>query len=184
LVRSLRRALHRRSRIACRLLRARRTGAGSRAQVGGDPVDAARQRVRAIGKRALARATRAVRPRRVLAIPLRLAPLQVLGVGRERRERASTAARRKQLLLRSSSALSCCCASGEPLERRGAVGAPVEPGQRVLQLAQPRCQLGVHGRAAAAPRRGAAPGTRVAIPAAGPRAVIPRGRATGSGPRC
>src|SRR5712691_4262605 len=88
LVRGLRRALHRRSRIARRLARRGEWGAGSRAEVRSDPVDAARQRVGAIGQRALARGAGAVRPRRVLAIPLRLAPPQVLGVGRQRRERA------------------------------------------------------------------------------------------------
>src|SRR6267378_3721727 len=137
LVRGLRRALHRRSRSARRLLRRGERGAGSRAQVRGDPVDAARQRVRAIGERALARSARAVRPRRVLAIPLRLAPLQVLGVGRERRERALDGGPAEQLLAALELGLELLLCLGQPLER-AARRLRVEPRQCVLQLAQPR----------------------------------------------
>src|SRR5882762_2805636 len=143
LVRGLCRALHRRSRIACRLARRGERGAGSRAQVRGNPVDAARQRVGAIGQRALARGTGAVRPRRVLAIPLRLAPPQVLGIGRERCERALDRGPAEQLLAALELGLELLMRLGEPFER-AARRLRVEPRQCVLQLAQPRRQLGRH----------------------------------------
>src|SRR6266478_6350627 len=98
LVRSLRRALHRRPRRSRRLTRRREAGPGSRAKVLSDSVDAARQRVRSIGKRALSSGAGAVRARRVLAVPLCLAAPQVLRVGRERRERALDRGPTEQLL--------------------------------------------------------------------------------------
>src|SRR2546422_11044568 len=97
-VRRLRGALHRRSRRAGGLLRRRERGAGVRPEVRGDPLDAAGQGVRPVGERALPRRAGAVRPRRVLAIPLGLTPLQVLGVGRERRQRALDGGPAEQLL--------------------------------------------------------------------------------------
>src|SRR5216683_2281116 len=143
LVRSLRRALHRRPRGSRRLTRRREAGPGSRAKVLSDSVDAARQRVRSIGKRALSSGAGAVRPRRVLAVPLRLAAPQVLRVGRERRERALNRSPAEQLLAALELGLELLLRFGQALER-AARRFRVEPRQRLLQLAQPRRQLGRH----------------------------------------
>src|SRR5881296_3008807 len=116
-VRGLRGALHRRLRVARRLLRRRERGAGARAEVSDYPLDASRQRVRAVGKRALARGGGAVRPQRVLAIPLPLAPPQVLGVGRERRERALDGGPAEQLFAALELGLELLLGLGEALER-------------------------------------------------------------------
>src|SRR6266513_1126398 len=146
--RRLRRALHRRSRIADRLLRRGERGAGTGAEVRGYPVDAARQRVRAVGQRALACGARAVRPWCILAIPLRLAPPQVLGVGRERRERAFDRGPAEQLLAALELGLELLLRLGETLER-AARRLRVEPRrqlrrhrtlQQLLDLAQPRLE--------------------------------------------
>src|SRR6266481_1663529 len=142
LVGSLRRALHRRPRRSRRLTRRREAGPGSRAKVLSDSVDAARQRVRAIGKRALSSGAGAVRARRVLA-PLCLAAPKVLRVGRERRERALDRGPTEQLLAPLQLSLELLLRFGQPLER-AARRLRVEPRQRLLQLAQPRRQLGRH----------------------------------------
>src|SRR6266436_1642501 len=137
LVGSLRRALHRRPRRSRRLTRRREAGPGSRAKVLSDSVDAARQRVRAIGKRALSSGAGAVRARRVLAVPLCLAAPKVLRVGRERRERALDRGPTEQLLAPLQLSLELLLRFGQPLER-AARRLRVEPRQRLLQLAQPR----------------------------------------------
>src|SRR5216110_2360899 len=142
-VRRLRGALHRRSRRAGGLLRRRERGAGARPEVRGDPLDAAGQGVRAVGERALPRRAGAVRPRRVLAIPLRLAPLQVLGVGRERRQRALDGGPAEQLLTALELVFELLLRLGEALER-AARRLRIEPRQRLLQLPQPRRQLRCH----------------------------------------
>src|SRR2546430_943235 len=141
--RRLRRALHRRSGIADRLLRRGERGAGTGAEVRGYPVDAARQRFRAVGPRALACGARAVRPWGGLALPLPLAPPQVLGVGRQRRERAFDRGPAEQLLAALELGLELLLRLGEALER-AARRLRVEPRQGVLQLAQPRRQLRRH----------------------------------------
>src|SRR3989442_6805303 len=141
LVRSLRRALHRRPRRSRRLTRRREAGRGSRAKVLSDSGDAARQRVRSIGKRALSSGAGAVRPRRVLAVPLRLAAPQVLRVSRERRERALDRGPAEQLLVALELGLELLLRFGQALER-AARRFRVEPRQRLLQLAQPRRQFG------------------------------------------
>src|SRR6266700_504434 len=141
--RRLRRALHRRSGIADRVLRRGERRAGTGAEVRGHSVDAARQRVRAVGQRTLVCGARAVRPWCVLAIPLRLAPPQVLGVGRKRRERAFDRGPAEQLLAALELGLELLLRLGEALER-AARRLRVEPRQGVLQLAQPRRQLRRH----------------------------------------
>src|SRR4029077_1665998 len=98
LVRGLRGTLHRRLRCSRRPTGRREARSGRRAQVLSDSVDAARQRVRAISQRALSSGAGAVRRRRVLAVPLRLAAPQVLRGGRERRERALDRGPAEQLL--------------------------------------------------------------------------------------
>src|SRR5881296_3796373 len=136
-------ALHGRSCRAGGLLRRRERGAGARPEVRGYPLDAAGQGVRAVGERALPRRAGAVRPRRVLAIPLRLAPLQVLGVGRERRQRALDGGPAEQLLATLELSLELLLRLGEALQR-AARGLRIEPRQRLLQLPQPRRQLRRH----------------------------------------
>src|SRR2546430_9689992 len=56
-------------------------------------------------------------PGRVLAIPLRLAPPQLLGVGRERRERAFDRGPAEQLLAALELGLELLLCLGETLER-------------------------------------------------------------------
>src|SRR5207247_1767005 len=142
-VRRLRGALHGRSRRAGGLLRRRERGAGARPEVRGYPLDAAGQGVRAVGERALPRRAGAVRPRRVPAVPLRLAPLQVLGVGRERRQRALDGGPAEQLLATLELSLELLLRLGEALER-AARRLRIEPRQRLLQLPQPRRQFRRH----------------------------------------
>src|SRR5881396_248685 len=142
-VRRLRGALHRRSRRAGGLLRRRERRAGARPEVRGYPLDAAGQGVRTVGERALPRRAGAVRPRRVLAIPLGLTPLQVLGVGRERRQRALDGGPAEQLLATLELSLELLLRLGEALER-AARRLRIEPRQRLLQLPQPRRQLRRH----------------------------------------
>ena len=143
LVRRLRGALHRRACRAGGLLRRRERGAGARPEVRGYPLDAAGQGVRAVGERALPRRAGAVRPRRVVAIPLGLTPPQVLGVGRERRQRALDGGPAEQLLTALELVLEQLLRLGEALER-AARRLRIEPRQRLLQLPQPRRQLRRH----------------------------------------
>src|SRR6266550_3315230 len=123
--------------------RRRERGAGARPEVRGDPLDAAGQGVRAVGERALPRRAGAVRPRRVVAIPLGLTPPQVLGVGRERRQRALDGGPAEQLLTALELVFEQLLRLGEALER-AARRLRIEPRQRLLQLPQPRRQLRCH----------------------------------------
>ena len=72
-----------------------------------------------------------------------MAPPQVLGVGRERRERAFDRGPAEQLLAALELGLELLLRLGETLER-AARRLRVEPRQGVLQLAQPRRQLRRH----------------------------------------
>jgi len=102
----LRRASHRRPGILRRLLRrgerrgflALRPLMPGGFQVRGHLLDAPRQRVGAVAERALPRRAGTVGPGRVLAVPLRLPALQVLGIRRERREGALDCRAAEQLL--------------------------------------------------------------------------------------
>src|SRR5213080_324918 len=142
-VRRLRGALHRRSRRAGGLLRRRERRAGARPEVRGYPLDAAGQGVRTVGERALPRRAGAVRPRRVLAIPLGLTPLQVLGVGRERRQRALDGGPAEQLLTALELGLELLLRLCQALERTPR-RLRIEPRERLLQLPQPRRQFRRH----------------------------------------
>src|SRR5205809_723422 len=142
-VRRLRGALHRRSRRAGGLLRRRERRAGARPEVRGYPLDAAGQGVRAVGERALPRRAGAVRPRRVVAIPLGLTPLQVLGVGRERRQRALDGGPAEQLLTALELGLELLLRLCQALERTPR-RLRIEPRERLLQLPQPRRQFRRH----------------------------------------
>src|SRR3989454_9678084 len=77
------------------------------------------------------------------SIPLRLAPPQVFGVGRERRERALDRGPAEQLFAALELCLELLLRLGEALKRT-ARRLRVEPRQRFLELAQSCRQLRRH----------------------------------------
>ena len=102
------------------------------------------QRAGTLGERTLPRGRRAVGAHRLRSVPLVLAPLQLLGVRGERRERAFGRGAAEELPAALQLGLELLLRLGEALQRLPR-GLGIEFRERLLQLPQALLQLGRHG---------------------------------------